>query len=490
MRDPKMTWIMRGALLFALGSACSSTGADPLTTGDGNSTAPASDSGGTTTTGGAPAAGGSVAVGGLEATAGAQAAAGSAGTDATGGTGAIEAAGGVEATGGTETAGGTAGTSVSTGGRSGTISTGGLSTGGAGTGGGNTGGVSTGGAGTAGESTGGVSTAGAGSGGVSTGGAATGGSSGSTSYPPFILGADISRVQADEDRGTTFSDNGVTKDILEILKDHGFNYIRLRTLHDPRAPGGYSSQGYCDLEHTIAMGQRVRDAGMGFLLDFFYSDTWTDPDEQAKPAAWANLSFDALTQAVYDYTNDAITRLVAAGARPDMVQIGNEMTGGILFPDGRVSGGYSNLATLLKAGIAGVRDVDPGIKIVLHIDRCNDWNGTQWWVDGVRNEGVEFDILGQSCYTEYQGDPSTWTSVFANAAERYPDLLFIVAEYSQAAEQTNEVVHNIPDGKGLGTFIWEPTYWRETLFDWRGMTCVTNDRIRVFDELAERYGLR
>jgi arabinogalactan endo-1,4-beta-galactosidase len=106
---------------------------------------------------------------------------------------------------------------------------------------------------------------------------------------PFILGADISWVQQQESEGTRWSDEGVERDILAIVQDHGFNWARLRIFVNPIAEGGYSKEGFCDLDHTLRMARRIKAAGMGFLLDFHYSDTWADPGHQRKPKAWADL---------------------------------------------------------------------------------------------------------------------------------------------------------------------------------------------------------
>src|SRR4029453_12126310 len=131
-----------------------------------------------------------------------------------------------------------------------------------------------------------------------------------------------------------YSDRGVQKDILEILRVRGFNYIRLRGFNDPTKPTPRarpdSPQGYCDLPHTIEMAKRVKAMGMGLLIDFHYSDSWADPGKQFTPSAWADLPFDSLVTAMHDWTKDAITRLRDAGAQPDIVQIGNEITPGLL----------------------------------------------------------------------------------------------------------------------------------------------------------------
>src|SRR5205809_6745506 len=110
-----------------------------------------------------------------------------------------------------------------------------------------------------------------------------------------MLGADISFLPQLEDRGMKFSDNGVEKDAVLILKDHGFNYVRLRIFNDPSRDSGYSpKKGFCDLAHTKQMAKRVKNAGMKLLLDFHYSDYWADLGKPYKPAAWKGLSFDEL----------------------------------------------------------------------------------------------------------------------------------------------------------------------------------------------------
>ena len=303
----------------------------------------------------------------------------------------------------------------------------------------------------------------------------------------FIFGADISWVQQQEKEGMVFSDEGVPKDILEILKDHAFNYIRLRIFHTPGAEGGYAyglPENYCDLEHTMEMAQRIKEAGMGFLLDFHYSDTWADPTKQYKPLAWENLSFDELTSAVHDYTKDVLEALENQGTLPDMVQIGNEIDSGFLWPDGDISD-FNKFTTLLKAAIAAVREVDPSIKIVLHIAKGGDASGAEWWVNSVLQKGVEFDILGLSCYPQWHGPPSEWRETFNYLASRFPDLYFIIAEYSWYKENANDIIYELPGGRGLGTFIWEPTEWGESLFNSNGET---NSRIDIYPRLAAKYG--
>ena len=232
---------------------------------------------------------------------------------------------------------------------------------------------------------------------------------------------------------------------------------------------------------------------MGLLVDFHYSDNWADPGKQCVPEPWqAYTTIDDLASALYDYTNDAITQLIAGGARPDMVQIGNEITPGILIhlcdseglpyagiagyndvngalyfwsstdqgapPSGGPSpGGWTNLGILLNAAASGVRDADPGIKIALHLDRCDQLGTSQSFIDGALSHGVPFDVFAESCYTGTQGQPSDWQATFSSLASSYPDLELMVAEYSGEVRAANDVVFNLPNNQGIGAFSFTPT---------------------------------
>jgi arabinogalactan endo-1,4-beta-galactosidase len=246
---------------------------------------------------------------------------------------------------------------------------------------------------------------------------------------------------------------------------------------------------------------------MFFLFDLHMSDTWTNPGAQGTPSAWDDSSLSALQGDVYDYVHDAVSQLIAADARPDVVQIGNEITNGMLWDTGGISGDdFSDFASLLKSGISAVRDIDPSILIMLHIEKCNNLSTTRWWLEGVHDEGVEFDVFGQSCYapaiidgsqhhTGYQGSPSEWGPVFNAIASDYPNLKFVIAEYSAEQRAANDVVFNIPDERGLGTFNWDPTRFYDThpnvpLFEpvgaWNDFV-VVQDRMSIYDEMATYY---
>jgi arabinogalactan endo-1,4-beta-galactosidase len=383
--------------------------------------------------------------------------AGSAGSGAGGASGLGGSVGGSAGSGEAGLAGGTLGGAagnVGAGGNGGSKADGGRSVGGAA-------------AGDAGSGNGGAGTSGrvnaGGGGGAAAGG--QGGSAGASGLPfSFYIGADVTFEESQPE--------ATRNNLLTIMKDHGFNYIRLRTFVDPKASDGYDkTNGYAGLEHTISFGKQIKDQGMGFLLDFHYSDNWADPGKQCVPIAWQGFTTIAqMATAVHDYTKDAIEKLIAGGARPDMVQIGNEITPGMLIhrcdseglPTGTnpVTGAISNwtnLGTLLMAGIAGVKEVDPNILISLHIDRGDELDTSRSFINNARLQGVEFDAFGESCYTAYQGEPSEWENTFTELAADFPDLEFFIAEYGPAQKEANDIMFALPDNRGLGTFNWEPT---------------------------------
>lgn len=320
--------------------------------------------------------------------------------------------------------------------------------------------------------------------------------------PPFertvniekpVIGADISFLPQMEARGAKYSDNGVEKDAVEILKDHRFYWIRLRLFVDPAVENGYSKEGYCGLEKTLLMAKRIKAADMKFLLDFHYSDTWADPGKQFTPASWSDLHGSALEGKLYSYTNEVVKRFIAEGVRPDMIQVGNEINNGMLWPQGKLPEGkekvnsdeeMESFCVLLRCASAAVRAVDSGITIMVHI-ACGGQNPESVaFFDKIISRDVKFDVIGQSYYPEYHGTLEDLAFNLNDLVERYKKPIFVV-EYHEHRKEVNEIVHNIPNGMGLGTFIWEPTSSRwGNLFNRDGST---NENIDIYPEFYENY---
>ncbi|WP_460583347.1 glycoside hydrolase family 53 protein [Hymenobacter arcticus] len=307
-----------------------------------------------------------------------------------------------------------------------------------------------------------------------------------------VLGADISFLPQLEARGMKFSDKGVEKDAIQILKDHHINYIRLRIFNNPAADSGYSPQkGFCDLPHTLAMAQRVHAAGLKLLLDFHYSDTWADPQKQFKPQAWRALSGPALTQAVHDYTKEVLLALQAQGTPPDMVQVGNEINHGMMWPDANVQlpdslARYETLAKLAQAGSSAVREVNPRTLVMLHIALGGQALLSNAWLDRMLAQHVDFDVIGESYYPKWHGTIPDLQANLTQLAKRYKQDV-VVVEYSERKREVNDAVFTLPGGKGKGSFIWEPLNTWEAVFDKQGRA---NELLPLYDEISHKYNVQ
>ena len=332
---------------------------------------------------------------------------------------------------------------------------------------------------------------------------------------PFALGADISWIPEREASGVRYAHNGQVRDILDILKEHKFNYIRLRLFVDPTAgvpedsaraladaKGGtpwyaspYSTKGYCGLDSTIKMAKRVKGAGMKFLLDFHYSDTWADPGKQYKPMSWRGLDFTQLTEKVRSYTKESLEKFKANDVLPDMVQVGNEVVGGMIHPDGSTSN-WNNFAALVNAGIKGVKDVDPNIKIMMHtISERNPNN----WLTTLKarlnqveaNAANKIDVVGLSYYPMWHGDLDSLGRILS-AISRSHDIKIAVVEYADKHREVNDLVFALPENKRFGTFVWEPEEFSGDnslpLFDWKNNRRETNSRISLYPVMSKDFG--
>lgn len=308
----------------------------------------------------------------------------------------------------------------------------------------------------------------------------------------FLAAADLSDLAFFESRGATYKDNGQVRDGLQILKDHGFNCVRLRlwtSTADQAATDAYNYGN--NLAYTIPLAVRVKNAGLLFSLDFHYSDTWADPGHQNTPAAWTNLDIAQLTAQMRSYNSNTIVAFATAGAMPDYVQIGNEITAGMLWPLGKVSGtgngSWSNLGQLLKASVQGIHDAVNARgttmpKIIIHIDRGADWATTQWFFDNLNAQNVPYDIIGESYYPFFHGPPANLNICLSNAAVRYGKPI-IVAETAfpwtnTVTSWTNklygfpptvqgqvtfmtamaQIIKSVPNNLGAGIFYWGAEY--------------------------------
>jgi len=285
----------------------------------------------------------------------------------------------------------------------------------------------------------------------------------------FAKGADISWLPQMEATGYKFyNDDGKEEDCFKILKDHGINSIRLRTFVNPSDD---KASGHCSKDETVAMAVRAQELGMKVMINFHYSDTWADPAHQRKPAAWEGHDFPTLLTDVYDYTFDVMTGLKDKGITPEWVQIGNEIPGGMIYPEGKVSN-WPQLAQLLNKGYDAVKAVSPDSKVILHVDQGNNNERFRWWFDNAKSHSAKYDIIGLSYYPYWlEGKPDYTLSINDLAANlkdmvnRYDKEVMVVevgGEDNKAQNTYNMLVAvqkkvaEVADEKGLGVFYWEP----------------------------------
>lgn len=245
----------------------------------------------------------------------------------------------------------------------------------------------------------------------------------------YIKGFDVSTLEEVERCGGKFYDDGEAEDCLAILKRHGANYLRLRLWNDPYDSLGRDyGAGVCDLPTVLRLAKRGREAGMDWLLDLHYSDFWADPGKQTVPKAWAGLDTDGLEQAVYAYTKTVCRACVEAGVAPGMVQVGNELTNGLLWPLGKVPN-WENIARFVKAGIRAVREILPAARVMVHLDNGGNNELYRTWFDHFFANGGECDLIGLSYYPFWHGTLEALEYNMRDIAGRYGKEL-VIAETS------------------------------------------------------------
>jgi len=303
-----------------------------------------------------------------------------------------------------------------------------------------------------------------------------------------IRGGDVSSlVRGEQDGGVYYNQQGQQQNALTILGNAGMNYVRLRVWVNPE-------DGFDDEQELLEGARQAKAHHMKLFLDFHYSDTWTDPGDQATPAAWANDTLPELEAQIYSYSKKVVGDLVRQGTPPAMVQTGNEINGGFLWPTGLDYGStdaWSTFGALLKSAISGVKAADPHTEIALHIANAADWSGVEWFYDNAIAQHIPFDVIALSYYSYWHGYLDELQSTLDQTAARYhkPIILAETAypwtlqsgdptaslSFSTASEletgypatpagqaamfrDTLSIVQAVPDGLGLGAFYWEPTW--------------------------------
>lgn len=285
-------------------------------------------------------------------------------------------------------------------------------------------------------------------------------------------GADVSWITEMEASGVQFYNKGGTSvDGMKLVQSLGVDAVRLRVWVNPQ-------KEWSNKDDVLVKARRAKHLGMRILIDFHYSDTWADPGQQSKPAAWVNLSFDELKMAVAEHSTSVLQLLKDNGISPEWVQVGNETGNGMLWEDGKASVNMANYAALNNAGYDAVKTVFPDSKVIVHLQNGQDNSLFRWLFDGLKNNGGKWDVVGMSLYPS----PENWkeynTSIVANMNDmisRYQKEVMICEvgmswDQEEIAElwlrELFEAANRIPDNKVLGIFYWEPLAYG----GWNGYT--------------------
>ena len=227
----------------------------------------------------------------------------------------------------------------------------------------------------------------------------------------MFLGIDVSTYLEELEHGAKFYSDGKMIDPIDAFADNGVDYMRIRVWNDPYGENGEPYlAGNCDIKNFVKLAKLAKSKGYRILMDFHYSDFWADPSKQIIPKAWTNYSIDELCDAVYEFTKDCLEIAVREDVAPEMIQVGNEITHGILWPLGQLQfgderGNYDNFIRLVKSGCRACREVTPNAKIALHLERSFDKEVYREFYTNMQKADVDYDIIGSSYYPYWHGTP-------------------------------------------------------------------------------------
>ncbi len=298
----------------------------------------------------------------------------------------------------------------------------------------------------------------------------------------FALGADISSVTEYENNGETFYNaEGNARECTALMKEIGMNSIRLRVWVNPE-------NGWCNKSDVLVKALRAQKLGMRLMIDFHYSDTWADPGRQLIPAAWMEYNTEELADAVAAHTTEVLELLKDNGVDVEWVQVGNEVTPGMMFHTGvdgnnAGSGDYEyggslathpeNFAKFIDAGYAAVKSVYPEAEVIVHVDRGQLLYVAENVFDVLENYDARYDIIGLSLYPYDAAAADGAELVDDNVAacienisslhEKYGHDVMIVETgmpYDMPDETYGMLATLISGSKAsghcLGVFYWEP----------------------------------
>ena len=285
--------------------------------------------------------------------------------------------------------------------------------------------------------------------------------------PAFARGADVSWCTEMENNGKKFYNaEGTETELMALLRQTGLNAIRLRVWVNPENVYG----PWCDKADVLVKARRAKAQGMALLIDFHYSDRFTDPGQQYKPSAWTNYNMEELKAAVTNHTTDVLLALQAEGIESQWVQVGNETRPGMIFNEGKIdwsksgAAAWSGYIALSNAGYDAVKSVLPDTKVIVHIDKGPEDNA--WFFTAFKQYGGKFDMIGLSHYPDW----TNWSSDNTKTANNVTTLgntfnvPVMIVETGYSAWDESRAANVMKDlftktqnlSACAGIFYWEP----------------------------------
>ena len=335
----------------------------------------------------------------------------------------------------------------------------------------------------------------------------------------FIMGADISSMISELDSGVVYRDydgNALTTldDVVNFLAEQGINHIRVRVWNDPYDSNGNGyGGGNNDVTKAKKFADACRKAGIKMLVDFHCSDLWTDPGKQQAPKAWKDYTLDQKAEALTAFIEESLNTIDPTKDVVDMVQVGNETTGGFI---GETN--VENMCTLFSAGSAGVKAYNSAVKVVIHVESPQKGSVTKW-AKNLSDNKVNYDIIATSYYPYWHGTLSNLKSEFETVKNTYEkDVMVAETSYAYTLEDSDghentvrvgnndsgdnvtepfteqgqatyirNLINAVNEAGGLGVYYWEPAWL--TVGDTTGLTGDAYDTQVVENKTKwEKYG--
>ena len=335
----------------------------------------------------------------------------------------------------------------------------------------------------------------------------------------FIMGMDISSMISELESGVVYRDYdgnelATLDDICRFIKEQGINHIRVRVWNNPYdANGNGYGGGNNDVAKAKEFADACRNAGLKMLVDFHCSDLWTDPSKQQEPKAWKGYTLEQKKEALNTYITESLNTIDPSKDVVDMVQVGNETTGGFI---GETN--VRNMCVLFSAGAAGVKTYNPDVKVVIHVESPHKRTMVTW-AENLQNNNVNYDILATSYYPYWHGTLDNLKQQFETVKNTYcKDVMVAETSYAYTLEDSDghantvrvgnndngadttepfteqgqatairNLINTVNEAGGLGVYYWEPAWL--TVGNTKGLTGdAYNAQVKENQEKWEKYG--